>query len=95
MPTPSLIVGLRLGGKKAAVFGDGPIAASRAVFALDAGADVVLYTANVPESLAKWTDSGRVTVVPVAKYESSDISQFSVVFVAAGANGAEIARDAH
>ncbi|KAJ2128220.1 sulfite reductase [NADPH] flavoprotein component, partial [Coemansia sp. RSA 788] len=95
MPTPSLIVGLRLGGKKAAVFGDGPIAASRAVFALDAGADVVLYTANVPESLAKWTDSGRVTAVPVAKYESSDISQFSVVFVAAGANGAEIARDAH
>ncbi|KAJ2141623.1 sulfite reductase [NADPH] flavoprotein component [Coemansia sp. RSA 678] len=95
MPTPSLIVGLRLGGKKAAVFGDGPIAASRAVFALDAGADVVLYTANVPDSLAKWSDSGRVTAVPVAKYVSSDISQFSVVFVAAGANGADIARDAH
>ncbi|KAJ1851602.1 sulfite reductase [NADPH] flavoprotein component [Coemansia sp. RSA 1822] len=96
MPTPSLIVGLRLGGKKAAVFGDGPIAASRAVFALDAGADVVLYTGSVPESLSKWTDSGRVTAVPAAKYAASDISQFSVVFVAANAYGAQdIARDAH
>ncbi|KAJ2358093.1 sulfite reductase [NADPH] flavoprotein component [Coemansia sp. RSA 2618] len=95
MPTtPSLIVGLRLGGKKAAVFGDGPIAASRAVFALDAGADVVLFAAQVPESLAKWAESGRVTLVPASKFAAADIGAFSVVFVAGNGQQA-VARAAH
>ncbi|KAJ2160880.1 sulfite reductase [NADPH] flavoprotein component [Coemansia sp. RSA 552] len=81
-PTPSLVVGLRLEGKRAAVFGLGPSVASRAVFALDAGADVVLYTADVPSSLGKWAEAGRVHIAPTSGYSPADISGFSVVFVA-------------
>ncbi|KAJ2112406.1 sulfite reductase [NADPH] flavoprotein component [Coemansia sp. RSA 922] len=82
MPAPSLIVGLRLSGKKAAVFGSGQLATSRAVFALDAGADVVMYAPSTPSSLSKWVESGRLTLVSQAKYSSSDMSAFSVAFVA-------------
>ncbi|KAJ2452691.1 sulfite reductase [NADPH] flavoprotein component [Coemansia sp. RSA 2336] len=97
MPTPSLIVGLRLDGKQAAVFGnDQAAAASRAIFALDAGAHVVLYGPEIPESLAKWAKVGRIGAVPASKYASSDMSQFSVAFVAGSTDlvAAEIARDA-
>ncbi|KAJ2756828.1 sulfite reductase [NADPH] flavoprotein component [Coemansia pectinata] len=82
LPTPSLIVGLRLSGKKAAVFGSGQSAASRAVFALDAGADVVMYAPSTLSSLSKWVESGRLTLVSPTKYSSSDMSAFSVAFVA-------------
>ncbi|KAJ2324128.1 sulfite reductase [NADPH] flavoprotein component, partial [Coemansia sp. RSA 2702] len=96
MPTPSLIVGLRLDGKKAAVFGDGPAAANRVIFALDAGANVVLYAPNAPESLIKWVDAGRMSVVPASKYAAADIAAFSVAFVASGTTpvAQAIARDA-
>ncbi|KAJ1864737.1 sulfite reductase [NADPH] flavoprotein component [Coemansia sp. RSA 989] len=97
MPTPSLIVGFRLDGKQAAVFGnDQAAAASRAIFALDAGAHVVLYGPEIPESLAKWAKVGRINAVPASKYASSDMPQFSVAFVAGSTDLAaeEIARDA-
>ncbi|KAJ2801242.1 sulfite reductase [NADPH] flavoprotein component [Coemansia guatemalensis] len=93
-PTPSLIAGLRLGGKKAAIFGDGQIAASRAVFALDAGADVVLFTSEAPESLAKWVDAGRLRIAHSSTYRPTDMSNFSVVFVIGGTQQQAIARDA-
>ncbi|KAI7831902.1 hypothetical protein BX661DRAFT_179478, partial [Kickxella alabastrina] len=52
-PTPSLIVGLRLGGKKAAVFGEGA-----------RQGQVVLYTAgSMPAALGKWAEAGRITLV--------------------------------
>ncbi|KAJ1819485.1 sulfite reductase [NADPH] flavoprotein component, partial [Coemansia sp. RSA 2675] len=79
---PSLIVGLRLGGKKAAVFGSGASATSRAMFALDAGADVVMYAHSTPSSISKWVENGRLTLVPQTKYASSDMSAFSIAFVA-------------
>ncbi|KAJ2489850.1 sulfite reductase [NADPH] flavoprotein component [Coemansia sp. RSA 2050] len=82
LPSPSLIVGLRLDGKKAAVFGSGASATSRAMFALDAGADVVMYAPSTPASISKWVESGRLTLVPQTKYSSSDMSAFSVAFVA-------------
>ncbi|KAJ1955474.1 sulfite reductase [NADPH] flavoprotein component, partial [Linderina pennispora] len=95
VPTPSLIVGLRLNSKRAAVFGSGQSAASRAVFALDAGADVVIYGGNVAEQLGKWIDNGRVSVVPTGKYSSSDLAGFSVVFVTDAALAQTVAQDAH
>ncbi|KAJ2800520.1 sulfite reductase [NADPH] flavoprotein component, partial [Coemansia helicoidea] len=93
-PAPSLIVGLRLSGKKAAVFGDGPAAASRAVFALDAGAHVVLYAGATPAALAKWQEAGRLHTVPAAQYAPADLAQFSVVLVAGGDDPLAVARDA-
>ncbi|KAJ2847408.1 sulfite reductase [NADPH] flavoprotein component, partial [Coemansia brasiliensis] len=97
MPTPSLIVGLRLDGKQAAVFGnDQAAAASRAVFALDAGAHVIFYGPEIPESLAKWANVGRINAKPTSTYASSDMSQFSVAFVAGSTDlvAEKIARDA-
>ncbi|KAJ1898772.1 sulfite reductase [NADPH] flavoprotein component [Kickxella alabastrina] len=97
-PTPSLIVGLRLGGKKAAVFGEGASAVTRAVFALDAGATVVLYTAgSMPVTLSKWAEAGRITVVAAGKYVAADLAEFSVAFVANAdaATAAAVAQDAH
>ncbi|KAJ2236194.1 sulfite reductase [NADPH] flavoprotein component, partial [Coemansia sp. RSA 485] len=98
----SLIVGLRLSNKKAAVFGQGSSALTRATFALDAGASVVLYSSEstpaVPKALGKWAEAGRITTVAASKYQSNDISAFSVVFVAdssAGINVAEIVQAAH
>ncbi|KAJ2458413.1 sulfite reductase [NADPH] flavoprotein component, partial [Coemansia sp. RSA 2424] len=96
LPTPSLIVGLRLGGKKAAVFGSGQSAANRALFALDAGADVVMYAPGVPASLGKWAESGRLSLVSQEKYSASDMPAFSVAFVADAAPASQqaIAYDA-
>ncbi|KAJ2856566.1 sulfite reductase [NADPH] flavoprotein component [Coemansia erecta] len=100
--TSSLIVGLRLSSKKVAVFGQGFSAATRAVFALDAGANVVLYSSDstpaVPKTLSKWAEAGRVTAVAASKYQANDLSAFSVVFVAdspAGIDAAEIVQAAH
>ncbi|KAJ1945977.1 sulfite reductase [NADPH] flavoprotein component, partial [Linderina macrospora] len=95
VPTPSLIVGFRLGNKRAAVFGSGQAAASRAVFALDAGADVVIYGDNVSDGLGKWISNGRVTVVSSSKYSSSDIAGFSVIFVTDPSVAPAVAQDAH
>ncbi|KAI8321414.1 hypothetical protein GQ54DRAFT_297997 [Martensiomyces pterosporus] len=97
VPIPSLIVGLRLSGKRAAVFGEGQAAANRAVFALDAGADVVVFGPGVPGSLAKWVDSGRVSVVAASNYASSDITGFGVVFVTESSQVSPqaVAQDAH
>ncbi|KAJ2721090.1 sulfite reductase [NADPH] flavoprotein component [Coemansia sp. Benny D115] len=96
-PTPSLIVGLRLGGKKAAVFGSDSAAITRATFALDAGASVVLYSSagNVPKALAKWSAAGRITAVPSSKYSAADLSAVSVVFATDNATAATVAQDAH
>ncbi|KAJ1736714.1 sulfite reductase [NADPH] flavoprotein component [Coemansia sp. Benny D160-2] len=96
-PVPSLIVGLRLSSKKAAVFGSGQAAASRAIFALDAGADVVIYGPNIPESLNKWIESGRIRLSPATSYASADIVAFSVVFVAdsVGCDQQTVVQDAH
>ncbi|KAJ1796657.1 sulfite reductase [NADPH] flavoprotein component, partial [Coemansia sp. RSA 2399] len=96
-PTPSLIVGLRLAGKRAAVFGGGQAAASRAVFALDAGADVVIYGPNIPEALGKWTGSGRIHLSPAASYAAADIVAFGIVFVTndADCNQLAVVQDAH
>ncbi|KAJ2082755.1 sulfite reductase [NADPH] flavoprotein component [Coemansia sp. RSA 988] len=93
-PTPSLIAGLRLGGKKAAIFGNGQIVASRAVFALDAGADVVLFTSDAPKSLTEWVDAGRLRIAHLSTYKPTDMSSFSVVFVTGGTQQQAIARDA-
>ncbi|KAJ2548743.1 sulfite reductase [NADPH] flavoprotein component [Coemansia sp. RSA 1933] len=94
---PSLIVGLRLGGKRAAVFGSGEAAASRAMFALDAGADVVIYGSNIPESLDKWAASGRIGLSAASSYAAADIVAFGIVFVTSNAecNQAAVAQDAH
>ncbi|KAJ2740767.1 hypothetical protein GGI20_005633, partial [Coemansia sp. BCRC 34301] len=81
LPVPSLIVGLRLGGKRVAVFGGGQSATNRALFALDAGADVIMYASSVPTSLRKWAESGRLSLVSQEKYSASDMSAFSVAFV--------------
>ncbi|KAI9500747.1 hypothetical protein BX070DRAFT_229793 [Coemansia spiralis] len=87
-PMPSLI---------AAIFGSGQAAASRAAFALDAGADVVIYGPDVPASLAKWSESGRISLYPASKYLPSDIATFNVVFIASDAecNQQAIVQDAH
>ncbi|KAJ1733018.1 sulfite reductase [NADPH] flavoprotein component [Coemansia biformis] len=98
MPAPSLIVGLRLSGKKAAVIGEGQAAASRAMFALDAGAKVVLYAADTPAALSKWLAAGRLSTVPAGRYAPADLAQFSVVLVAGATPGVDpqaVARDAH
>ncbi|KAJ2815462.1 sulfite reductase [NADPH] flavoprotein component, partial [Coemansia sp. 'formosensis'] len=54
----------------------------QAVFALDAGADVVMYGSSAPSTLSKWVESGRLTLVSQEKYLSADMSAFSVAFVA-------------
>ncbi|KAJ1962017.1 sulfite reductase [NADPH] flavoprotein component [Dipsacomyces acuminosporus] len=97
IPAPSLIVGLRLNGKQAAVFGQGQAAANRAVFALDAGANVVVYGSDVPDTLTRWISSGRLSVVPASKYASSDIPGFGVVLVTESTqvSAQAVAQDAH
>ncbi|KAJ2785405.1 sulfite reductase [NADPH] flavoprotein component [Coemansia interrupta] len=80
----SLMVGLQLSGRKAAVFGSGASAVTRATLALEAGADVVLYSADVAAALGKWAGSGRISTAAGASLAAGDAAAFSVVLVADG-----------
>ncbi|KAJ1722859.1 sulfite reductase [NADPH] flavoprotein component [Coemansia erecta] len=83
----SLMVGLQLGGRKAAVFGSGASAVTRATLALEAGASVVLYAADVAAALGRWADSGRVSTAAGTTLAAGEAAAFSVVFVADGVAG--------
>ncbi|KAJ2374507.1 hypothetical protein GGI05_007277, partial [Coemansia sp. RSA 2603] len=83
----SLMVGLQLSGRKAAVFGSGASAVTRATLALEAGADVVVHSANVAAALDKWAASGRVSTAGATTLAAGDAAAFSVVLVGDGVAG--------